>query len=147
MYKCDGRSHAFQYHPSSSSTTSTYYHQPSDQLLASNLQPPTFNMQFTTAFLASAAALTATAMPQTTPISGTDRFQVITIRSGSPIQNAPLQAAQRHLFVGVKSQNATCDTRDEVNSATFYISNEELVLHSRHPSPQTIYVDRSGMGK
>jgi hypothetical protein len=48
-------------------------------------------MQFTTAFIASAAALTASALPQslgTGEIPDGSRFGVIAIRSGSPIHNS-----------------------------------------------------------
>jgi hypothetical protein len=104
-------------------------------------------MQFTTAFLASAAAVTASALPQTTPIATGHGFGLITIRSGSAIQNSGVQAASSGLFVGLKSQNASCDA--ESNFATFYI-NEDKELHLWESStsyrPQTIFVDRSGMG-
>ena len=104
-------------------------------------------MQFTTAFIASAAALTASALPQSlsTPIPEGSEFGVITIRSGSEIQNAAVQAARGSLLVGAKSQNASCDA--ETNSATFYIKDEELHLYAASATPQTIFVDRSGMGK
>ena len=104
-------------------------------------------MHFTTAFVASAAALTASALPQLgAPINGADRFGVITIRSGSPIQNAAVQAAHRGLMVGAANQNATCDK--PTNSATFYISEGELWLeNASHAPDQGIYVDRSGMGQ
>jgi hypothetical protein len=102
-------------------------------------------MQFTTAFLASAAALTASALPQTTPITTGQGFGLITIRSGS--ENSGVQAANSGLFVGLKSQNASCDA--ETNFATFYI-NKEQELHLWESStsyrPTTIFVDRSGMG-
>jgi hypothetical protein len=101
-------------------------------------------MQFTAAVIASVAAL-ASALPQTTPIQDGDRFGVITILSGSPIQNAALQASRRGIIVGANSQNATCDT--PTNSATFYIVNQELFLHSTDAPYQSIFVDRSGMGK
>jgi len=104
-------------------------------------------MQFTTAFVAATAALTASALPQTfgTPIPDGTRFGVIAIRSGSPIHNQALQAAQRGLIVGAKSQNASCDA--PTNFATFYIADEELRLHSTRNPPQTMFVDRSGMGQ
>ncbi|KAF2685626.1 cell wall protein PhiA [Lentithecium fluviatile CBS 122367] len=103
-------------------------------------------MQFTTAFLASAAALTASALPQSivTPIPADAKFGVITIRSGSPIHNQALQAARNSLLVGAKSQNASCDA--DTNFATFYINDEELFLYAASATPQTIFVDRSGMG-
>jgi hypothetical protein len=105
-------------------------------------------MQFTTAFIASAAALTASALPQslgTGEIPDGSRFGVIAIRSGSPIHNSGIQASRRGLLVGAKSQNATCDT--PTNFATFYIVDEELFLHSTDAPYQSIFVDRSGMGK
>jgi len=104
-------------------------------------------MLFTTAFIASAAALTASALPQTigTPIADGEKFGVITIRSGSPIHNSAVQAARGGLLVGAKSQNATCDT--PTNFATFYILDGELNLHSTDAPWQTAFVDRSGMGK
>lgn len=101
-------------------------------------------MQFTTAFLASAAALTASALPQAAPAA--DYFGVITIRSGSEIQNGGVQAARSSLLVNAKSQNASCDA--DSNSATFYIMDEELHLYESKSSyrPQKIFVDRSWMG-
>ena len=105
-------------------------------------------MQFTTALIASAAALTASALPQTTPVATGDRFGVITIRSGSEIQNSPIQAARGSLMVNAKSQNASCDA--PTNSATFYINEDkELYLQESKSSyrPQRMFVDRSGMGK
>jgi hypothetical protein len=101
-------------------------------------------MRFTGALVASAAAL-ASALPQTIPIADGDRFGVITIRSGSPIHNAALQAARTGITVGATSQNATCDSAS--NAATFYIIDGELFLHSTDAPYQSIFVDRSGMGK
>ncbi|KAF1956504.1 hypothetical protein CC80DRAFT_492060 [Byssothecium circinans] len=101
-------------------------------------------MQFISAFIASAAALTASALPQTTPIAADAKFGLITIRSGSTIHNQAIQAARSSLIVGAQSQNATCDV--DHNFATFYISNEELKLYTPEGHPQTIFVDRSGMG-
>lgn len=105
-------------------------------------------MQFTTALIVSAAALTASALPQTTPVVAGDRFGVITIRSGSEVQNSAIQAAQGGLMVNAKSQNASCDA--PTNSATFYINEDkELMLQESKTSyrPQRVFVDRSGMGK
>lgn len=105
-------------------------------------------MQFTTALVASAAALTASALPQTTPIAAGQGFGIITIRSGSDVQNSGVQAARSGLLVNAKSQNASCDV--ETNFATFYI-NDEQELHlwesTTSARPQTVYVDRSGMGQ
>ncbi|CAI6338909.1 unnamed protein product [Periconia digitata] len=105
-------------------------------------------MQFTTAFLASAAAMTASALPQAgVTIPENARFGLITIRSGSPIQNLPIQAAARGLYVGLPSQNSTCDVERDTNYATFYLEDTELHLHAASAYPQTMFVDRSGMGQ
>ena len=102
-------------------------------------------MQFTTALLASAAALTASALPQAAPVEDGKRFGVVAIRSGSPIQNLAIQAAHADLMIGADSQGAGCDA--PTNSATFYLSKEELYLHTGGATPQKIFVDRSGMGQ
>lgn len=104
-------------------------------------------MQFTTALLASAAAMTASALPQATPIADGTPFGVITIRSGSQVQNSALQAVNSGVLVNAKSQNASCDA--DTNSATFYIKDEELHLLESKSSyrPQKIFVDRSWFGK
>ena len=99
--------------------------------------------------LASAAAITASALPTgsepTTPSTDTlSAFGLITIHSGSEVQNAGVQAARASLLVNAKSQNASCDA--ETNFATFYIKDEELFLYAASATPQTIFVDRSGMG-
>ncbi|KAF1966790.1 hypothetical protein BU23DRAFT_441944, partial [Bimuria novae-zelandiae CBS 107.79] len=94
-----------------------------------------------------AVALTASALPQTTPIAESENFGVIAIRSGSPVHNLAFQAARSSLLVGAKSQNSSCDAPG-INSATFYIQDQELQLLPSRTSarPQTIFVDRSGMG-
>jgi hypothetical protein len=101
-------------------------------------------MQLKTFALASAAAMTASALPQSTPVADGSTFGIITIRSGSEIQNAGVQAAKRSLFVNLPDQGASCDA--ETNFATFYIKDEELHLYAASATPQTIFGDRSGMG-
>jgi hypothetical protein len=105
-------------------------------------------MQFTTAFIASFAAISASALPQavgTGPIPDGTRFGLITINSGSPIQNGGVQAARKSLLVNAKNQNATCDT--PTNFATFYIEDEVLYLHSTDAPYQTAFTDRSWFGQ
>lgn len=104
--------------------------------------PPPFKMQFTTAILASAAALTASALPQNVPIGPDTKFSVVTILPGSVLQNSPVQAARTGLLVNAKSQNASCSA--PTNSATFFLQDEELQLYGASATPQTIFVDRSG---
>ncbi len=101
-------------------------------------------MQFKNAAIAAATAATVAALPQITPVPEGGKFGLITIRSGSPIQNAGVQAVDSNLVVGAPSQNATCDR--ETNFATFFIQDEELHLYSENEVLQTIFVDRSGMG-
>ena len=105
-------------------------------------------MQFTTAFLASAAALTASALPQSTPIADGTAFGVITIHSGSDIQNQGIQALKSSLVIGAENQGASCDAQPASNFATFYIQDGELNLLESKSSArgQKVYVDRSGMG-
>lgn len=102
-------------------------------------------MQLKTLTLASAAAMTAFAFPQTTPIAEGSKFGVILIRPSTEVQNAGVQAAMRNLFVNLPEQNACCDA--DTNYATFYIKDQELRLYASDPATtQTIFVDRSGMG-
>jgi len=97
-------------------------------------------MLFQSILLASTAAMTASALPA----ASSQTFGFITIHSGSPVQNSGVQAARASLLVNAKSQNASCDA--ETNFATFYIQDEELHLYAASATPQTIFVDRSGMG-
>lgn len=99
-------------------------------------------MLFQSIILAATAAITASALPTVTVAQTT--FGLITIHSGSEVQNAGVQAARGSLLVNAKSQNASCDV--ETNFATFYIQDEELHLYAASATPQTIFVDRSGMG-
>lgn len=83
----------------------------------------------------------ATAVP--TPVPAT--FNVMAIRSASPIHFAQVSAARSSLFLDLPLSNATC-TGESSGHATFYIANEELVLYSSEGEMQKIFVDRSGMG-
>jgi len=102
-------------------------------------------MQFKGFTLAFVSAIAVSALPQTTPCAEGSPFGLITILPGSPIQNSGVQAARASLFVNLNSQNASCDA--ETNFATFYIKDEELHLYAASATPQTIFVDRSGMGE
>jgi hypothetical protein len=101
-------------------------------------------MHFNTIALALIAAATASALPQTTPITDGTKFGAIIVQSGSTVDNSPVQSAQRSLFANLPAQNADCAA--PTNSATFYIQNEELLLWTGINGPQKIFVDRSGMG-
>lgn len=110
-------------------------------------------MQLKTLAVASAAlCMPAAALPQAAPVNAEAAFGLITIKSGSQVQNSGVQASLRSLFVNLPQQNATCDA--EHNFATFYIKDSKLYLYPRKPTScgnhdeelQTIFVDRSGMG-
>lgn len=93
--------------------------------------------------IASALSLllsSATAVP--TPVPET--FNVMALRSASPIHFAQVSAAMSSLFLDLPLSNTTC-TGESSGHATFYIANEELVLYSEGEM-QKIFVDRSGMG-
>ncbi|KAF1365118.1 hypothetical protein EJ07DRAFT_171021 [Lizonia empirigonia] len=107
-------------------------------------------MQFFAAAIAASAAALVSASPCATTTTDTeikagDVFRIMTIRSGSPIQYASVQAANNGFYVGTAMQNATC-TKD-VNYASFRLTEAgELFLYNNQTSQQA-YVDRSGMGQ
>ncbi|KAF2714114.1 cell wall protein PhiA [Pleomassaria siparia CBS 279.74] len=100
-------------------------------------------MLFQSAILAASAAVSVAALP--TVLAAPETFGLITIHSGSAVQNSGVQAARSSLLVNAKSQNASCDA--ETNTATFVIKDQELLLYAASATPQTIFVDRSGMGQ
>lgn len=73
-------------------------------------------------------------------------FDIMALRSASPIHFAQVSAAKSGLFLGLPAQNATCKGESS-GHATFEIVNEELVLYSCEGVKQKVFVDRSGMGK
>lgn len=106
-------------------------------------------MKFTTAAIAASAAALISASPcaSTTnaEIKAGDVFRVMTIRSGSDIQYGSLQAATNGFLVNTPKQNASCS--EDVNYASFQLTEAgELYLYTANP-PQQAYVDRSGMGQ
>lgn len=86
-------------------------------------------------------AASAIAAPQKTPAT----FDVMALRSTSPIHFAEVSAAKGGLFLNLPHANATCEGKSS-GYATFYIENEELVLYSCQGDKQRVFVDRSGMG-
>ncbi|KAH6609117.1 hypothetical protein Trco_002463 [Trichoderma cornu-damae] len=84
----------------------------------------------------------ATAAPNPAPAT----FDVMALRSASPIHFARVEAARSALFLGLPGQNATCKG-EHSDHATFYVANEELFLYSCTGPKQKIFVDRSGMGQ
>ena len=107
-------------------------------------------MQFTTAFIAAAAAALVSASPiaqadAAAPIKAGEIFSLMTIRSGSDFQYSSVQAKQSSFTINSPSQGASC--AGETNSATFFLSGEgELFLNTAKPSQQA-FMDRSGMGQ
>lgn len=83
----------------------------------------------------------AVAAPQKAPAT----FDVMALRSASPIHFSEVSAAKGGLFLNLSHQNATCEGKSS-GDATFYIENEELVLYSCKGEKQKVFVDRSGMG-
>ncbi|KHO00756.1 uncharacterized protein MAM_01534 [Metarhizium album ARSEF 1941] len=72
-------------------------------------------------------------------------FDIMALRSASPIHFAPLSAAQGSLFLNLRHQGATCKGAN--NRATFYLDESKLFLYSDGDVVQQVYVDRSGMGQ
>lgn len=106
-------------------------------------------MKFTTAAIAASAAALVSASPCAKPtdteIKAGDVFRVMTIRSGSDIQYGSLQAANNGFLVNSPAQNASCS--ENVNYASFKLTDAgELFLYTENP-PQQAFVDRSGMGQ
>ncbi|KAF2170431.1 hypothetical protein M409DRAFT_19252 [Zasmidium cellare ATCC 36951] len=102
-------------------------------------------MQFkNVALFAAAAAALPTERQLETPCPG-DKFGLIAIHSGSPVQNTGITAAKGNLLIGGKNE-ATCDTKSD-GFATFVVNDGEAYLYSTDNPPQQLYVDRSGMGQ
>lgn len=72
-------------------------------------------------------------------------FELMALRSASPIHFAPFSAAHSTLFLNLPHQNASCEGENP-NRATFYIKHGGLFLYSKDGETQEIFVDRSGMG-
>ncbi|KAL7807081.1 hypothetical protein V8C26DRAFT_415327 [Trichoderma gracile] len=73
-------------------------------------------------------------------------FDVMALRSASPIHFAQVSAVKSGLFLNLPAQNATCKGEGS-GHATFFVENEELVLYSCEGVKQKVFVDRSGMGQ
>lgn len=72
-------------------------------------------------------------------------FDVMALRSASPIHFASLSASQGSLFLNLPQQGATCNGSN--NRATFYLQGSDLFLYSESGNAQQqIFVDRSGLG-
>jgi hypothetical protein len=74
------------------------------------------------------------------------QFEVMALRSASPIHFAGLQASKSFLSLNLAKQGASCDKKSD-NHATFNLVGDELYLYKTDNPPQQLYVDRSGMGQ
>lgn len=97
-------------------------------------------MKFITALLVGAASVA--------PASATNKpFNIMALRSASPIHFASTSAALSNLYLYYSEQNASCaDGSDNNGVATFYIRGDELFLFGA-AAEQKVFVDRSGMGR
>ncbi|KAL5318847.1 hypothetical protein ACEPPN_013914 [Leptodophora sp. 'Broadleaf-Isolate-01'] len=105
-------------------------------------------MQFSaiTALTTLVSLAVASPTPQLPVATNPSYFSLLAIRSGSAIQYATFSAAKSSLFANLPAQNASCDA-EGVNTATFTLNNGTLNLYAASATPQTFYVDRSGMGQ
>ncbi|KAL1596040.1 hypothetical protein SLS59_008029 [Nothophoma quercina] len=107
-------------------------------------------MKFTTAAIAASAAALVSASPyvkapRDTEIKTGDVFRIVSIRSGSDLQYGQVQAANGGFLINSPKQNASCS--EDVNYASFRLTDAgELYLNTANP-PQQAFVDRSGMGQ
>ena len=75
-------------------------------------------------------------------------FNVMALRSASPIHFAPLSAANGSLFLNLFKQGAKCsgESGDKKERATFYVKDSMLFLYSHEDKKQVVFVDGSVMG-
>jgi hypothetical protein len=97
------------------------------------------------------AAVAALPAPQDGPTPNPDltHFQIMSLRSASPIHFQQVKAANSSLFLGLPEQGAHCYSDDGNGPAVFQYNKEEktLWLYATANPRQQIYVDRSGMGE
>ncbi|TLD28604.1 hypothetical protein PspLS_04264 [Pyricularia sp. CBS 133598] len=110
-------------------------------------------MQFTVASVLSFLAATAAALPATTnstTIPDGTKFNLLSLRSASPVHFAYFQAAHRGLLVKLPEQGANCTGGSDIsnNLATFYIKDKGLYLYGPEGGEtQQLFTDLSGMGQ
>lgn len=74
------------------------------------------------------------------------RFEVLTLRSGSPIHFGGLQASGGNIFLNLANQDAKCDKKSDGDVQLSLTQDGKLFLYNTKER-QEVYVDRSGMGK
>ncbi|KAI1081540.1 cell wall protein PhiA [Whalleya microplaca] len=96
-------------------------------------------------FLGASTALPAATTDAALPADA--KFHIMALRSASPVHFAHFKAAHKSLFVNLPAQNASCDSTDDADDATFYLKDGGLFLYAASATPQQLYADRSGMGQ
>jgi hypothetical protein len=127
--------------------SASHQRQASTQLLVSEA----VNMKFPTIIPLLMAATSALPTPQEQQATstGVEAFNLMALRSASPIHFGSFSATRRGIYINLPpgKQDATCEGEDS-NTATFYMKDGGLFLyHGYTTKPQQIFVDRSGMGK
>ncbi|QPC71446.1 hypothetical protein HYE68_002198 [Fusarium pseudograminearum] len=76
-------------------------------------------------------------------------FELVALRSTSPIHHTRLQASNNGFALKLKDQGASCDSADKINSATFTLNTKtkEMLLYATSFPRQSAFTDRSGMGQ
>ncbi|WYZ38071.1 hypothetical protein EsH8_II_001577 [Colletotrichum jinshuiense] len=75
-------------------------------------------------------------------------FQLMALRSASPVHFSRFQAAKGSIFLQLPNQNATCDEPEVNDAATFYLTRDGgLHLYAAADTPQQLYADLSSMGQ
>jgi hypothetical protein len=99
--------------------------------------------------IAAAAALPAGQDAAVTKNENITNFQIMALRSASPIHFARFNAAQSSLFLNLPNQDAHCYSQQGNEAAVFQHNKEDktLWLYATGNPRQQVYVDRSGMGK
>lgn len=97
-------------------------------------------MKFSLAGIAFLGAGSAVAAPQPA-----NAFNLMSLRSASPIHFGQFSAAKRGLYINYKDQNAKCKGKSD-GHVTFYIKDGGLFLYSTCGETQQVFTDRSGMG-
>ncbi|TEA18255.1 Cell wall protein phiA [Colletotrichum sidae] len=75
------------------------------------------------------------------------KFQLMSLRSASPVHFSRFQAARTAFFLQLPAQNASCDAGNDQGVATFYLQDGGLYLYSTDFPTQQAFTDRSGMGQ
>jgi hypothetical protein len=96
------------------------------------------------------AAATAAAVPRANETNpNLYHFQLMSLRSASPIHFGQFNAADDRIFINHPSQGAECLKGDGNGPATFQLNKEDgtLFLYKVGNPRQELWVDRSGMGQ